>query len=431
LAGLNSGNSAGCHDGRAELADARELPWHPIASLFPLLTGAEFEEFVADVRGPHGVREKVWIYQGQILDGRNRARAAAAAGVPCPAREYVGDDPVGFVVSLNLKRRHLSESQRAMVAARLATLRDGQRADLVEGLPIGRASQLLNVGERSVARAREVHESGAPELVEAVERGHVSVSAAADIASQPLDAQREIVARGEREILRAAAEIRARKTGERRAERLARVAAQADAGPLPCDRKYPLVLADPPWRFEFSQTSSRAVEQHYETMLLEDICALPVGDLAAPIALLVLLVPSAILEEAFEVIRRWGFTYRTAAVWRKTDGIGQGWYFRQEHEFVLLATRGSMPPPHESARPPSVFEAARGEHSQKPEELYALIERMYPDLPKIELFARSRRPGWDRWGNEAPPATNDEAQPPADDGLGIPGFLDRTRRAVS
>jgi hypothetical protein len=91
--------------------------------------------------------------EGKILDGRNRYRAAQMAGVPYPTRTYDGDDPIGFVISMNLARRHLSESQRAMVAAKLATftLGDNQHS---EGLPIGRASELLNVGERSVARAR-------------------------------------------------------------------------------------------------------------------------------------------------------------------------------------------------------------------------------------------------------------------------------------
>ena len=104
--------------------ELQALPFHPLADLFPLLEGADFDELVADVRA-HGVREPIWIYEEKILDGRNRHRAAAVAGVACPTRPYEGDDPVGFVVSQNLKRRHLSESQRAMVAAKLATLGTG------------------------------------------------------------------------------------------------------------------------------------------------------------------------------------------------------------------------------------------------------------------------------------------------------------------
>src|SRR6516165_3735205 len=184
------------------------LQFHPLADIFPLVEGAEFDELVADIR-EHGLHEPIVVFEDKILDGRNRYRACDAAGVEPTFTVYSGDDPVSYVVSLNLRRRHLSESQRAMVAAKLATLKDGQRADLVEGLPIGRASEMLNVGERSVARAREVQEHGAPELIHAVEQGSVSVSAAADIASLPVDEQREIVACGKREILAAAKAIRA------------------------------------------------------------------------------------------------------------------------------------------------------------------------------------------------------------------------------
>jgi hypothetical protein len=290
-------------------AQTEHLVAHPLANLFPLIDGAEFDDLADDIR-QHGVREAIWLYEDKILDGRNRYAAAQAVGVDCPMQPYEGNDPVGFVISLNLKRRHLSESQRAMVAAKLASLKLGDNQHS-EGLPIGRSSELLNVGARSVARAREVREHGAPELVEAVERGVVSVATAADLATQPLDEQREIVARGEREILREAAKIRARKLEERRAERIVRVLATADAGPLPRDRKWPLILADPAMQYVFSQTSSRAPENHYETMPLEEICALPVRDIAAPNTVLFLWIPQPLILQAREIFAAWGFEFRT------------------------------------------------------------------------------------------------------------------------
>ena len=194
------------------------IQFHPIANLFPLLEGDAFAELVADIRA-HGLREPIVLYGGMILDGSNRYRACLTAGVEPRFAEYTGADPVAYVVSLNIKRRHLDESQRAIVAARIATLKLGDNQHS-EGLPIGRASTLLNVGERSVARAREVLDEGAPELVAAVERGEVSVSTAADIATKPIEKQREIVARGEREILAVAKAIRAKKPEKRRGERI-------------------------------------------------------------------------------------------------------------------------------------------------------------------------------------------------------------------
>ena len=212
----------------------------------------------------------------------------------------------------------------------------------------------------------------------------------------------EIVARGEKEILDIAQSLRAEKTQQRREVRLERIAAQADAGPLP-QRKFPVIYADPPWRYEFSATSTRAIEQNYETMSLEDICALPVGDIACNDAMLFLWVPPAILEQAFPVIAAWGFSYRSGMVWDK-DKIGAGHWVRQQHEHLLICRRGEFPTPAPDQRPRSVLRVKRREHSRKPDEAYELIERMFPDLPKIELFARNARPSWACWGNQAPEA---------------------------
>src|SRR5215831_9913505 len=245
------------------------LEFHPLADIFPLVEGTEFDELVDDIR-EHGLYEPIVVFEDKILDGRNRYRACLEARVEPTFTVYGGDDPIAYVISLNLRRRHLNESQRAVVAAKLATLKDGQRADLVEGLPIGRGSALLNVGERSVARAREVQEHGAPELIHAVEQGAVSVSAAADVATLPAQEQREIVACGEREILEAAKAIRAKKAEQKRAERIERLLAATKGNePLGVGQKYSIILADPPWRYEHPTFSlSRDIEQHYPTLTL-------------------------------------------------------------------------------------------------------------------------------------------------------------------
>jgi hypothetical protein len=185
--------------------------FHPLAEIFPPMEGSDFEALVADIKA-HGLHEPIVVLDDQILDGRNRYRACLAAGVDPTFAPYRGDDAAGYVVSLNVRRRHLDESQRAMVAAKLATLKRGDN----QHSPIGetsqaKAAQLLNVGKRSVERAAEVHHHGALELQQAVERGAVSVSAAADVASLPTDQQRQIVAGGDRKILRAAKQIRGRK----------------------------------------------------------------------------------------------------------------------------------------------------------------------------------------------------------------------------
>jgi ParB-like chromosome segregation protein Spo0J len=168
---------------------------HPLAEIFPLMRGQQFDDLVADIKA-HGLREPIVTYEDKILDGRNRYMACAATGVECASVPYTGNDPLGYVVSRNLKRRHLNGSQRAMIATRLATMTQGARTDLS---PIGERSQaqaaeLLNVGKRSVERAKKVREHGTPELQAAVKRGQLSVSAAAEIATGRSEQQRQAVA---------------------------------------------------------------------------------------------------------------------------------------------------------------------------------------------------------------------------------------------
>src|SRR5208283_4755381 len=124
---------------------------HSLANIFPLLDGGEFAALAEDIRA-NGLREPIVLFEGDILDGRNRYRACIAAGVDPRFEIYDGNDPLAYVISLNLKRRHLDESQRAMVAAKIANMGEGRPS---KTSPIGEVSQLqaakmLNVGKRSV-----------------------------------------------------------------------------------------------------------------------------------------------------------------------------------------------------------------------------------------------------------------------------------------
>jgi N6-adenosine-specific RNA methylase IME4 len=379
------------------------IEFHPLANLFPLIEGTDFDALVDDI-SRNGLHEPITLYQDKILDGRNRYRSCLAALVEPEFEEYEGNDPIGYVISKNLTRRHLNDAQRAMVAAKLATLKHGgdRSKSPIGDLSQQQAADLLNVSKRTVERAVEVRDHGTPELQCAVELGGVSISAAADIASLPQPEQADIVARGEREILRKAAEIRVRKAELRHAQRTAKlVAISRGDSPLPQDRRYPVILADPPWQYRDSTDPTRKIANHYPTMALDEICALPVSELATDDAVLFLWVPSPKLAEAMQVIAAWGFEYQTSVVWVK-DKIGMGHYVRSQHELLLIASRGNMPHPLPKDRLPSVVNAPRREHSRKPDEAYELIERMYPSLPKIELFARQQREGWDAWGNQAP-----------------------------
>jgi N6-adenosine-specific RNA methylase IME4 len=168
------------------------------------------------------------------------------------------------------------------------------------------------------------------------------------------------------------------------------------------------VLADPPWRFQ-NRTGKMAPEHvrlaRYRTMSFDEIGALPVADVVADRAHLYLWVPNALLAEGLEVMRQWGFTYKTNLVWFKVrkdggpDGRGVGFYFRNVTELVLFGVKGSRRTLAPGRRQVNLFAQRKREHSRKPEELYEIIEACSPG-PYLELFARHPRPGWHQWGDE-------------------------------
>jgi N6-adenosine-specific RNA methylase IME4 len=171
---------------------------------------------------------------------------------------------------------------------------------------------------------------------------------------------------------------------------------------------YCTILADPPWQFQ-NRTGKVAPEHRrllrYPTMDLEEIKQLPVGKLAAAKSHLYLWVPNALLQEGLEVMRSWGFTYKTNLVWCKVrkdggpDGRGVGFYFRNVTELVLFGVRGSMRTLQPGRTRVNFLSSRKREHSRKPDEIYNLIEKCSPG-PFLELFARFPRPEWDQWGNE-------------------------------
>ena len=155
------------------------------------------------------------------------------------------------------------------------------------------------------------------------------------------------------------------------------------------------ILADPPW--DVQQKGRLGAASHYDLMTLDAIKAMPVADMAAEDAHLWLWVTNATLEEGFQVIRAWGFTPRSPLTWIKPR-IGLGQYLRNSTEHLLFGTRGNAPV-NFRAQPTWGFYPLR-EHSVKPDEQYAVIERV-SDGPYLELFGRQSRPGWTVWGNEA------------------------------
>lgn len=172
--------------------------------------------------------------------------------------------------------------------------------------------------------------------------------------------------------------------------------------------KYNVIYADPPWTFKTrsAKGAGKSPSKHYKTMSIEDICNLPVKEVAAKDAILFMWVYQPLLPEALEVMESWGFEYKTIAfVWDKLTVHGKrhmstGYYSRVGMEMVILGRRGN-PPRVADKGVRQVFSASIREHSRKPDEVYDFIERLYPEATKLEMFARSGyRKGWDKVGDE-------------------------------
>lgn len=424
------------------------IEFHPLANIFPLLEGAEFDDLVQDVR-TNGLREPIVLLGKQILDGRNRYRACVAAKVLpdsldvatvthlkyfrqfVPAGQPVpSDDELwAFIVSKNLRRRHLTPSQRALAIAEFEQYRHGgtrrvQDANLhLEGMEQPTTAPTRadlaatgQVAERLIASAAVVRDHAEPELKEAVRRGELAVTAAEEIARRPHDEQRAILdalprdesgkltAEAKKALAPVIKEIRAEKQIEKKQNRENKIRELGDKQRELPDEKFGVILADPEWPFEvWSEETGqdRAAANHYPTSTLEVIKSRPVASIAADECVLGLWATVPKLPAALDVMRAWGFTYVSHIVWVK-DRIGTGYWFRNTHEILLIGKKGAPPKPADGTQWRSAIEAPRAAHSEKPDFQYEFFETFFRGWPAIELNARRRRKGWKAWGLEAP-----------------------------
>jgi len=163
--------------------------------------------------------------------------------------------------------------------------------------------------------------------------------------------------------------------------------------------KYGLLYADPPWKYRNNKTGGSMLPQetHYPVMSTGDICALPISNMADKNAALFLWATVPMIEDAFIVMKSGGFRYKTMLFWRKIMSLGLGFWYRGQVEILLLGIKGNIKAFR--IQKANIVQAKVREHSRKPDEFYKLIEATGLK-PRIELFARCKRDGWDCWGNE-------------------------------
>lgn len=166
-------------------------------------------------------------------------------------------------------------------------------------------------------------------------------------------------------------------------------------------KTYDIIVCDPPWKFSSNSVDKpgRNAMRHYRCMSDQELIALPMRDVAADPALLLLWTTSPMLVRSLNVVEAWGFKYVSEIVWVKSR-IGTGFWVRNRHEKVLVCKRGRFPWPGKAPFADSVIEAPTRQHSRKPEALQDQIDAAWPHARKLEMFARRERPGWDVWGNQ-------------------------------
>ena len=376
------------------------------------LSAEEFEKLKTSVLA-EGIRDPLVTWQGILLDGYHRYKIAQESGleyktveVELPDRDAAKE----WILKNQLGRRNLTEQEASYYRGKLYSARkqQGARTDLTSGKnyqKLNSAQELgrqYGVSEKTIRNDEQfsravdkVASEVGDDAKQAILSGKASVpkERVEQLIDINLEAPKYIepILNGSLSIADAVRQIK-------RADRIEKIV-QKTAEPLDGIGVFPVIYADPPWEYDHPISDSRRIENQYPTMSLDEIMSLPVKDIAADDAILFLWVTTPMLEKGLKVLNAWGFDYRTSMVWVKPS-IGPGQWVRQRHEYLLIGVRGDIPTPKGEDKPDSVIEAPREEHSKKPELVYDIIERMYPELPKVELFSRCKRENWTAWGNE-------------------------------
>lgn len=365
-----------------------------------------------------GCREplSVWVNGEQtiLLDGHNRYAICTKHNLPFKTAAVDSITLDGYVVPIDSieraelwlgqnqnGRRNLDANDRAVLAAQLvpAFTVEAQRRQ-VEGKTLAH-SCAKGTGKASTQAAKLI--GTGTRYVEAVTK-----AAGYNTKTQSFAKPEVLTQIGSGAGQLKIADIVRQQRQEKQQAKLAEITRE-NANKLPEDKIYTVIYVDCPWRYDHPISDSRKIENHYETMTDEELEAFtvsfesgavkPVGDIAANDSVMFFCATAPKLKEALRVIEAWGFEYKTHIIWDK-EMIGMGNWVRGQHELLMIATKGNMPTPPRSIRVPSVVRSPRGKHSEKPDVFYEIIERMYPNASKVELFARSERAGWNSTGNQ-------------------------------
>lgn len=371
-------------------------------NLIPPLTKEEFTQLENNCLD-EGIREPIIIWNEFIIDGHNRYEIATRWGLEfkTSVKHFDSEQDVKEWMILNqFGRRNLSNYQRSVLALELedvfkakAKQNQGIRTDICHIsdksiIPIDtkkEVAKVANVSHDTIAKVKKIEEKAAPEIKEKLATGELSINQAyQDIKKE--EKKEELLKKKEEYI--------------DRIETMSNNEFKIDI--YNTNEKFRVIYADPAWSYNDKQDTPQlgGAAKHYDTMTIFELCQLPVQDISDKDAVLFLWVTSPLLEDAFQVIKAWGFKYKSSFIWDKIKH-NMGHYNSVRHEILLIATKGSCTPDNKTLYD-SVQSIERNDnHSEKPIEFLNIIDDLYSYGNKLEMFCRKiKKQNWYGWGNE-------------------------------
>lgn len=324
-----------------------------------------------------GCRNALVIWDGFIIDGHNRYEICNKHDIEFETiyKEFENrEDVKEWIITNQFARRNLTTYDKSVLALKLKDIfasrakeQQGNKINIVQKSAQSRTrdklANIAGVSHDTISKVEKIEENATDEIKQKIKGGELTINKAFNY--------------------------------------LKRQGIKDDAKIVnPPKGKYRIIYADPPWNYgDKRDGKTTGAEDHYISMTIDELCNLPIKEITEDNAVLFFWVTSPLLEECFEVIKAWGFKYKTSFIWDKIKH-NMGHYNSIRHELLLVCTKGSCLPDNIKLFD-SVVSVERTEHSKKPEEFRQIIDTLYTYGNKIELFARQKIDGWDSWGNDA------------------------------
>jgi len=356
-----------------------------------------------------GLQNPIILYQGKILVGRTRYSILSDHTNPDNGKceiepkfdrfEGSEDQAIQLIIDENMNRRVLDESERAMMAARLVKFHPKHNK---KEQNVAWVKDRMKISPSTLSFALTLYDdkNTRHDLIEAVDKRILKVSNASKLAAYPIATVKKVLESNNPN--KTAATLVKEGNRQSRQVDVARKAIQETRQSEDNGMKFGVIYADPPWKFEVrsDKGKSRSAENHYDVMNLDDIMNEDIP--AASNCALFLWATTPFLDKALRVLDDWGFEYRSCMVWHKHKE-GTGFWFRNTEEILLLGIKGDIPAPVPGKQPPQHHASMPGDHSEKPMIFAKIINDMFPDVPKLEMYARRTHgegSNWWFWGNE-------------------------------